>query len=124
MKQNSRIMFNHAHKTLTYSYLRNIAFASFAAFLAVSGPLYLCAAANSKPEYLTSFDPAKGFKPAQGDLTEILLQIAGSLEYYGSPEPYHAPHEGRTRTDRGETPASVEQSLESVLACIYDRRIF
>ena len=40
------------------------------------------------PEYLGSFDPAKGFRPAQADLTEVFLQIAGSLEYYGSPEPY------------------------------------
>jgi hypothetical protein len=44
--------------------------------------------AQDKPEYLQSFDPAKGFKPAQADLTEIYLQIAGSLEYYGSPVPY------------------------------------
>lgn len=44
--------------------------------------------AAEQAEYLVSFDPAKGFKPAQTDLTEIFLQIAGSLEYYGSPEPY------------------------------------
>ena len=44
--------------------------------------------AADRSEYLASFDPAKGFKPAQTDLTEIFLQIAGSLEYYGSPEPY------------------------------------
>lgn len=43
---------------------------------------------GEKPEYLQSFDPAKGFKPAQRDLTEVFLQIAGSLEYYGSPVPY------------------------------------
>ena len=46
------------------------------------------ASAAEKPEYLDSFDPAKGFKPAQRDLTEIFLQLAASLEYYGSPEPY------------------------------------
>ena len=44
--------------------------------------------ATDKPDYQVSFDPAKGFKPAQNDLTEIFLQLAGSLEYYGSPEPY------------------------------------
>jgi hypothetical protein len=44
--------------------------------------------ANQPPEYLQSFDPQKGFRPAQKDLTEIFLQIAGSLEFYGSPEPY------------------------------------
>ncbi len=46
------------------------------------------ALAAEVPEYLKSFDPAKGFKPAQSDLTEVFLQLAGSLEYYGSPEPY------------------------------------
>ncbi len=30
----------------------------------------------------------KGFKPAQTNLTEIFLQLAGSLEHHGSPEPY------------------------------------
>ena len=44
-------------------------------------------AGDKQPEYLASFDPAKGFKPAQSDLTEVFLQLAGSLEYYGSPEP-------------------------------------
>lgn len=44
--------------------------------------------ANKPPEYLRSFDPEKGFKPAQKNLTEIFLQLAGSLEFYGSPEPY------------------------------------
>ncbi len=34
------------------------------------------------------FDPTKGFKSAQRNLTEILLQIAGSLEHHGSPAPY------------------------------------
>jgi hypothetical protein len=50
--------------------------------------LPLFAIGAEQPEYLASFDPAKGFKPAQHDLTEIFLQIAGSLEYYGSPVPY------------------------------------
>lgn len=44
--------------------------------------------ADANPEYLTSYDPAKGFKPAQRDLTEIFLQLAGSLEAKGSPVPY------------------------------------
>lgn len=44
--------------------------------------------AAGQPEYLQSFDPAKGFKPAQRNLTEIYLQLAGSLEHFGTPEPY------------------------------------
>ena len=45
-------------------------------------------AAGPSPESLVSFDLTKGFKPAQTDLTAIYLQIAGSLEYYGTPLPY------------------------------------
>lgn len=56
--------------------------------LAFAVLLPIVAFGAEKPEYLASFDPAKGFKPAQRDLTEIFLQIAGSLEYYGSPVPY------------------------------------
>src|SRR5260370_39898140 len=66
-----------------------------------------------KPEYLASFDPAKGFKPAQRDLTEIFLQLAGSLESYGSPVPYlrhvaaqHHRVENLYRRKFGKAPAS------------------
>lgn len=48
----------------------------------------LTASGADRPEYFGSFDPAKGFKPAQDNLTQVFLQIAGSLEHYGSPEPY------------------------------------
>ena len=34
------------------------------------------------------FNPAQGFKPAQPNLTKIVLQMAGSLECHGTPEPY------------------------------------
>lgn len=34
------------------------------------------------------YNPSKGFKPAQANLTEIVLQMAECLEYHGSPEPY------------------------------------
>jgi len=44
------------------------------------------ALAGESPEYLQSFNPTNGFKPAQKNLTEIYLQLAGSLEYYGTPE--------------------------------------
>lgn len=69
--------------------------------------------AGAPPEYLQSFDPAKGFKPAQRDLTEIFLQIAGSLENYGSPVPYlrhtiaeHARIEALYRQKLGTAPKS------------------
>ena len=68
---------------------------------------------DKQPEYLASFDPAKGFKPAQSDLTEVFLQLAGSLEYYGSPEPYlrhmkaeHARIEAEYRAVFGTEPKS------------------
>lgn len=44
--------------------------------------------AESSPEYLRFFDPPKGFKSAQTNLTEAFLQAAASLEHFGSPEPY------------------------------------
>jgi hypothetical protein len=69
--------------------------------------------ANQPPEYLQSFDPQKGFKPAQKDLTEIYLQIAGSLEFYGSPAPYlrhmaseHTRIEAKYRQKYGKLPTS------------------
>jgi hypothetical protein len=48
----------------------------------------LTARGADRPEYFASFDPAKGFKPAQENLTQVFLQIAGSLEQHGSAEPY------------------------------------
>ena len=38
--------------------------------------------------YLAYYQPAKGFKPSQTSLTQIFLQVAGSLEHHGSPVPY------------------------------------
>ena len=48
----------------------------------------VCTAADTQTEYHSYFDPAKGFKPAQRDLTAAYLQAAASLEHFGSPEPY------------------------------------
>ena len=81
-------MFHHTRNPLTHRYLRHTISAVFATFLAFSGLVSPSTKAADKPEYLASFDPAKGFKPAQSDLTEVFLQIAGSLEAYGTPEPY------------------------------------
>lgn len=81
MKQNPSILFHFMAKRLRKRYLSSLA-AIFVPLLASLAP------AAEKPEYLASFDPAKGFRPAQRDLTEIYLQIGGSLEVYGSPIPY------------------------------------
>lgn len=43
---------------------------------------------DKQPEYLRFYNPQAGFKPAGTNLTEIFLQLAGSLEAHGSPEPY------------------------------------
>ena len=80
MKQNSSILFHSMGKSLKNRF--------HVALFAVGLCFFASASASDKPEYLASFDPAKGFKPAQRDLTEIFLQLAGSLEYYGSPVPY------------------------------------
>lgn len=39
-------------------------------------------------EEVKKYDPEKGFKPAQSSLTEIMMQLAESLEHHKSPEPY------------------------------------
>lgn len=76
-------MFHATAKPLTNRYRRSGIAAAIAIVCLLAG-----AVAADKPEYLASFDPAKGFKPAQDNLTQVFLQIAGSLEHYGSPEPY------------------------------------
>lgn len=43
---------------------------------------------EEKPPYLAYFDPDEGFKPVQGSMAEVFLQLAGSMEYCGSPIPY------------------------------------
>lgn len=44
-------------------------------------------AAEQSP-YAAYYNPTSGFKPAQRDFTKIFMQLAGSLEHHGSPEPY------------------------------------
>ncbi|MES2659505.1 MAG: hypothetical protein V4689_12880 [Verrucomicrobiota bacterium] len=84
-------MFHPTPEPLTNRYhvaVRKIAvcvyFCSFAT-LAVSAPK---ASAEDAPAYQAYFDPAKGFKPAQRSFQKIFLQMAGSLEASGTPEPY------------------------------------
>ena len=67
-------------KSLIIRFRAAVVFVFLVVFFAVS--------AAEKAEYLASYNPAKDFKPAQRDLTEIFLQLAGSLEAHGSPEPY------------------------------------
>ena len=84
MKQNSSIMFHATRQWLKKRYFIRVISAVCLAIVC-STPI---AGWGAEPEYLDSFNPAKGFKPAQRDLTEIFLQLAGSLEEYGSPVPY------------------------------------
>ncbi len=81
-------MFQTTPKPLRNCYSHPFVLVVLALFMSLLNVVGMMARAAEKPEYLASFDPAKGFKPAQNDLTEIFLQIAGSLEYYGSPVPY------------------------------------
>lgn len=98
-------------KTLPYSYFRTAIAPLFLAFVCFYGNA--ASAADRTPEYLQSFEPSKGFKPVQRDLTEVFLQLAGSLEYYGSPVPYlrhvaaeHARVEALYRQKFGKNPTS------------------
>ena len=81
-------MFHHIANSLRKSYLNQFGMMGVIALLSLFNASAPTTSAADKPEYFASFDPAKGFKPAQTDLTEVFLQIAGSLECYGSPEPY------------------------------------
>jgi hypothetical protein len=113
MKQNSSIVFHPTANSLTNRYRGRALLVA----LAVLFCLFRAATAADKPDYLDSFDPAKGFKPDQRDLTGIYLQLAGSLEYYGSPEPYlrhvaadHTRIEALYRQKSGKLPASCRPS--------------
>lgn len=44
--------------------------------------------ATAPPPYAAYFDPAKGFAPVNANLAKAFLKLAGSLEFYGTPEPY------------------------------------
>lgn len=71
-------MFHYASNPLRNSYLN--------ALIAI---IFLLIALNQRGQSTEKFyDPSKGFKPAQSSLTQIMLQLAGSLEHHGSPEPY------------------------------------
>ncbi len=70
------------HKSLT------ACISGFGALLMVAFSPAKAQDSNNQAEYLRFFDPANGFKPAQKNLADIFLQIAGSLEYSGSPELY------------------------------------
>jgi hypothetical protein len=80
-------MFHGTRESLKIGYRRRY-WQTLLVALCLSVALGMTVNASDPPEYLASFDPSKGFKPAQRDLTEIFLQIAGSLEYYGNPVPY------------------------------------
>ena len=60
------------------------------------------------------FDPATGFKPAQRSLSDVFLQLAASLEHYGSPLPYlrhivgeHGRIEAKYEKAHGKKPSST-----------------
>lgn len=70
------------HKSLT------AAAAAACAFLTAHPAPATAQGRGTPPAYVAFYNPAAGFKPAQPSLTQIFLQIAGSLEYSGSPEGY------------------------------------
>ena len=49
---------------------------------------HLSIRAEEEAPYTPHFNPATGFKPAQRSLTQVFLQMAGSFEHFGTPEPY------------------------------------
>lgn len=77
-------MFHPTRKSLIISLLCTVPLAAFPGF---SGNLAAQSQENSAA-YTKYFDPKKGFKPAQMSLEDVWLQIAASMEHYGSPVPY------------------------------------
>lgn len=64
--------------------------------------------AETTAPYAPYFNPANGFKPAQRSLTDAFLQMAGSFEHFGTPEPYlrhvmeeHARIDAKYKLDTG-----------------------
>ncbi len=106
-------MFHHISKWLTDKYLRLFLFTGLTVIQSMFCVHASAADAIEKREHLAAFDPAKGFRPAQSDLTEVFLQIAGSLEFYSSPEPYlrhmkaeHVRIEAKYQQQLGDKPRS------------------
>lgn len=56
--------------------------------LMLLGLSHLSIRAEEQAPYALHFNPASGFKPAQRSLTQVFLQMAGSFEHFGTPEPY------------------------------------
>ena len=62
------------------------------------------------------YQPAKGFRPAQTNLSEIFLQIAGSLESEGSPAPYFRHIQAEAKRIAGLYKAKTGRTPKSHLA--------
>jgi hypothetical protein len=76
-------MFQNTRISLRIRYLSCTVFA-----LALLGLTNQALRAEESAPYAEYYNPDSGFKPAQRDFTKIFLQMAGSLEHHGSPEPY------------------------------------
>jgi len=76
MKQNFRIMFHFILKRLKNRYYTLLI---VGVAVSLGG---LTNASEKQPEYLQLFDPAKDFKPALRDLTEVFPELAGRAQEY------------------------------------------
>ncbi len=74
--------------TMKSKFLKPLLLSLVTAISAVCSTASPAVAQTSPPPYAQYYDPATGFKPAQRDLTKIFMQLAGSLEHHGTPEPY------------------------------------
>lgn len=83
MKQNPGIMFQNTRKSLIIRCFNGVFIGL--TLLALNS---LNLKADEPAPYTPYFNPAVGFKPAQRSLTQIFLQMAGSFEHFGTPEPY------------------------------------
>ena len=75
--------------------------------------LPVAAQSSGAAAYGAYYNPAKGFKPVQPNLTTVFLQIAGALECYGSPAPYIRHLQAEERRVAAKYKASTGRTLKS-----------
>ena len=79
-------MFHGTRTSLIFCYLCSLQlFGSACVYTLLCYPSLKAA---EPPPYAVYYSAEKGFKPVQPNLSKVFLQMAGSLESFGSPEPY------------------------------------
>lgn len=76
-------MFQNSPQPLIFRYLHRILIGLILVLLST-----VTLTAQEPAPYGACYNPITGFKPVQSNLTKVFLQMAGSLEHFGTPAPY------------------------------------